>query len=163
MNLFGKQNKKEYVAAILLRHGDGQAYLLETVETTRSIKLIDQRAFNFTNGWDNLTYDIDELLFNLENDHKIELKKTAFFVYSHLIDLHTRDITSPYKEFLEKIIKDNELESLGYLEMDQIISKYLAVKEGSPLSATVIEIDTPAVSVFMCKAWWRPWWIAGWR
>jgi hypothetical protein len=152
MNLFGKQNKKEYVAAILLRHGDGQAYLLETIETTRSIKLIDQRAFNFTNGWDNLTYDVDELLFNLENDHKIELKKTAFFVYSHLIDLHTRDITSPYKEFLEKIIKDNELESLGYLEMDQIISKYLAVKEGSPLSATVIEIDTPAVSVFMYQA-----------
>ncbi len=152
LHFFGKNNKKEFVVAILLRHGDGQGYLLETSDATRAIKLIDQRAFTFTNGWENLTYDIDELLFHLENDHKIELKKASFMIYSHLVDLHTREISSEYKELLEKIIKDNELEALGYLEMDQIISKYIAHKESSPLSATLVEIDTPAVSAFIYQA-----------
>ncbi len=149
MNFFNKADRKEYVVAILLRHNDGQGFLLEVIESKRSVKIIDQRAFTYTNGWENLTYDIDELLFNLENDHKIELKKAAFFVYSHLVDLSTREILAQYKESLEKIIKDNDIEALGYLEMDQIVSKYITEKESSPLSATVIEIDTPAVSVFM--------------
>lgn len=152
LHFFGKNNKKEYVVAILLRHGDGQGYLLEVTESSRTIKLVDQRAFTFTNGWENLTYDIDELLFHLENDHKLELKKASFMIYSHLVDLHTREISSEYKEVLEKIIKDNELEALGYLEMDQIISKYIATKEGSSLSATLVEIDTPAVSAFIYQA-----------
>lgn len=149
MNFFNKADKKEYVVAILLRHNDGQGFLLEVIEAKRSVKIIDQRSFVYTNSWENLTYDIDELLFNLENDHKVELKKAAFFVYSHLVDLSTREILEQYKAPLEKIIKDNEIEALGYLEMDQIISKYITEKESSPLSATVIEIDTPAVSVFM--------------
>jgi len=152
MNFFGKGNKKEYVAAIILRDGDGHVYLLETIEASRSLKCIDQKAFTFTNGWDNLTYDIDELLFNLENDNKIEVKNAAFFIYSHFVDLSTREISAHYEELLKKIVEDNELNTLGYLEMDQIISKYYTSLEKSPLTAIIVEIDAPAVSIFIYQA-----------
>lgn len=152
LHLFGNKDKKEYIVAILLRHNDGQAYLLETHTKTRAVRIADQRAFTFTDGWDKLSYDIDELLLNIEDDNKVELKKAVFFIYSHLVDLHTREVISPYKEALKKIIEENNLESLGYLEMDQVLAKYLTSKEQSPLSATLIEIDTPAVSVFIQQA-----------
>ncbi|KXK11736.1 MAG: hypothetical protein UZ22_OP11002000297 [Microgenomates bacterium OLB23] len=152
MNFFGKTDKKDYVICVVLRHGDGQGFLLETFESSRKVRVVDQRAFTYTNGWDNLTYDIDELLFNIENDNKITVKKAVFFVYSHLVDLTTREIASPYKEILEKIVVDNELDILGYLEMDQVVSRYFTEKEGATLSATMIEVDTPAVSLFIYQA-----------
>ena len=152
MKFFNNSGNKEHVVAVLLRHDEGEGYLFEVSEAGKSVAIADQRAFKFTNGWENLTYDIDELLFYLENDHKIKLKQVVFFIYSHLIDLNTREVASSYRDILTKIVDDNDIEALGYLEMDQVVAKYIEQKEQQPLSAVVVEIDTPAVSLFMYQA-----------
>ena len=140
------ESKPEYIIAILLKQEEGVGFVLEVQQESQSIALLDQRSFRYSNSWESLIYDIDELLFRFETDHKIQLKKTIFFVYSHLVDYETGELKQTYLETLQKAIEENDLESLGYFELDELLARSYAQREGEGLRAVFVEIDVPAVS-----------------
>ena len=152
MGLFNSSSEKiEYIVGLIFRQNEGVGLLLKINSKTKEIEKIDERMFKFSNAWENLVYDVDELLFSIENDHKIKLKKSIFFVYAHLVDRQSGEISPSYSEKLQEITKQNDLECLGYAEYNEVLARYLQEKEQTPLTSIVVEIDSPAVSAFIYK------------
>lgn len=129
-----------------MRQEEGLGLLLKVNHETQTVDILDERAFSYSGTWDNLVYDIDELLFAIENAHSVEIKKAAFFVYSHLVDKKTGELKDSYMTVLKNVIKENNIESLGYIEMDEILARMYSSYEKMPLNAVIIELDVPSVS-----------------
>ena len=64
------------------------------------LELVDRKKFDYTNGWENLTNDVDEALYKLEKNLDLEIKKQSYFVYSHLVDEKIGDIKPVYLQKL---------------------------------------------------------------
>ncbi|OGK38819.1 hypothetical protein A3F34_00530 [Candidatus Roizmanbacteria bacterium RIFCSPHIGHO2_12_FULL_44_10] len=152
MGFFKKNNEAEHIVGIVLRQNEGVGLLLKTNPQARDVVLADERRFPYSNSWENIVYDIDEVLFNIEEEHKIKIKKVIFFVYAHLVDRKTGLVKSTYLDKIKEIVKQNELESLGYIEYNDVLARYLGEKEQGPLTAIVVEIDTTAISAFIYKS-----------
>lgn len=150
-NFSKKEDDIEYIAAILLRQDEGVGYVCKVNNTKKEIELIDERAFKYAHSWESLVYDIDELLFSFENIHALQIKKATFFVYSHLVDPVTGNMKEPYMQSLKDVIKENSLESLGYIELEESLARTYTQLEQSPLNAVMMEVDSAAVSVFVYK------------
>ena len=146
-----KKDAVEQIAGIVLRHESGLALVIKKNNQRHSSQLIDQREFKYSNGWENLTYDIDEVLFTLEKNHNFSLKKTVFFLYSHLIDSRSHSIKDSYLEKINSLIKENQLDAIGYIDYTEALAKYLQNKEQSPLTALIVEIDVPAITASIYK------------
>jgi hypothetical protein len=150
-NFSKKEDDIEHIAAILLRQDEGVGYVCKVNNTKKEIELIDERAFKYSHSWESLVYDIDELLFSFENIHALQIKKATFFVYSHLVDSVTGNLKEPYMQSLKDVVKENNLESLGYIEMEESLARTYSNLEQSPLNAVMMEVDSAAVSVFVYK------------
>lgn len=144
-----KEDSIRHIAGIVLRHKDGTGYILKVNETKQTVDILSESSFSYSNGWDNLVYDIDELLFNFENTHQIEINESSFFMYSHFTDQNTGSLKVEYLEYLKTIIKENKLKPLGYIEVDEVLGKAYSDLESSPLNAVIVEVDQPAVSAFV--------------
>lgn len=151
MKLFNrkKEDTIRHIAGIVLKHKEGTGYVLKVNETKQTVDILAETSFSFSNGWDNLVYDIDELLFNFENTHQIEINESSFFMYSHFTDQNTGSLKMDIMEYLKTIIKENKLKPLGYIEVDEVLGKAYSDLENSPLNAVIVEIDSPAVSAFV--------------
>ncbi|MFQ5452293.1 MAG: hypothetical protein ACE5DQ_01900 [Candidatus Paceibacterota bacterium] len=141
--------KKDYIVGLILKESEGAVLLLKVVNGT--VSLIDESTFSYTNAWENLTQDIDEELFKLEKKHDVKLSKTILFLYYHLVDVDSSQIKRDYLSRLKRIMKENELEVLGFIEHHEALAQYIKHQEQSPLTAVVIEIDKPALSVLIYK------------
>lgn len=151
LNRNKKQDESENIVAILFRQNEGVGYLCHINHTQQSVDILDERAFKYSNAWENLVYDIDELLFNFENIHNLKLTKATFFVYSHLVDTVTGQLKEPYVQSLKTVISENKLDSLGYIELEESLAQVYTKIEQSPLNAVLVEVDTSSVSVFVYK------------
>ncbi|MEK7633351.1 MAG: hypothetical protein AAB437_00715 [Patescibacteria group bacterium] len=146
---FSKKNKKEYYLGIFLK--EEQGILMIFSKETFGLELIDREKFTYTNGWENLTDDVDEALYRLEKNLDIEIKKTIFFVYSHLVDEKIGDIKPVYLQKVKQLVKALELQAMGYVECFEAISFYLEKKEQISLSSILIEIDKTQLGIFVYK------------
>jgi hypothetical protein len=144
-----KEDDTEHIAVILFRQNEGIGYVCKVNHTKQSAEILDERGFVYSNAWENLVYDVDELLFNFENTHNIKLNKAVFFVYSHLVDPVTGSLKEPYLQSFKEVIKENKLESLGYIELEESLAQVYTRLEQSPLNAVLIEVDAASVSVFV--------------
>lgn len=138
------KKENEFIFGILLKENEGKVVLI------KEGKIIDQIKFSYTNNWENLIEDIDEVLYQLENKHNIHVEQTIFFLYSHLID-HNGNIKLPYQQKIKTIVKELELKPLGYIECREAISKIYEENEQNLLTAILIEIDLNYISVFIYK------------
>jgi len=153
MNFFkSKTPQLEYVSGFLLKQEEGVGYLFTIDHDKKCVSLLEQRAFPYTGGWENLIYDIDGILFNIENDYSIRVKKAIFFVYSHLVDKETGELKSTYLDALMNVVKENDLESMGYFELDELLSRSYLELEQAALNAVFVEVDSAAVSAYVYKA-----------
>jgi len=144
------KNKKDsdFFLAIFLKEEKGNVILLKKDSNLISIK--DKADFFYTNGWENLTEDVDTALYQLEKRNpEAILSKTIFFVYSHFIDEVTGNIKNPYLSKIKLLVKNLELEPLGYIDCIEGISAYLEKKEQNPLTATIVELDKNQLGVFV--------------
>lgn len=150
MGLFSekKTDQLEYIAVFLLCQQDARAWVCTVNASTRQVELIDEKKFTTTPTWDSLVYDIDEILFAFEKEHDIKLQKATFFVYSHLIDTQSGELQAQYLDVLKSVLAQNELESLGYIELEESLALSFAEFEHTPLNAVFVEVDMS--SVFMC-------------
>lgn len=148
LQFFNKKNiSDDYFLGIFLKEQKGTLILMKKEKEEIFIK--DKINFSYTNGWENLTEDIDENLYQLEEKYKITVSKTIFFLYSHFIDDVTKNIKAPYLKKIKSLVKDLSLEALGYIECFEAISLYLEKKDQNLLTATIIEIDKTQISVFV--------------
>jgi len=152
MNLpfFSKnKNQDNLYFALFLKEDECIGFILES--NNGRIKNIAQEKFQYSNGWENLTEDVDDLLFKLENQTKKHVKKTIFFVYTHLVDDRTKDIKAVYLSKIKSLTKNLELEVLGYIECFEAVVSYLESKEQSPLTSIIAELDVTNLSLFIYK------------
>lgn len=147
---FSKQkNFDEPFIGLFLKEEEGIAFFM--IKYQQEVEVKEKIKFNYTNGWENLTEDVDEILYKFEKKYQLEISKTIFFVYSHLIDDKTKNIKEPYLNKIKELVKNLQLEALGYIESFEAISFYLENKEEAPLTAILLELDKKQLSLFVYK------------
>lgn len=154
MNSFSpadKAGKKEYYLGIILREKEGCLLVLELDRAHQQVHQIDERPFECLEGWEHIVESIDEVLFQLEQDHNYSFKEVIFFLYAHLVDQQNKKIKQAYLEKIKKITQELELTPLGYIDYQEALSIYLGDKEARPFTAVVVEIDILQLSLFVYK------------
>src|SRR3989344_6701143 len=142
-------NGKKTFFGLFLKEKEGIGLVLKSENA--KIVLLDQEKFNYTDGWEHLAEDIDNLIVKLEQRTKIKLQETIFFVYSHFIDEKTKEIKKPFLQKIKDLVKNLNLKALGYIECYEAIIHYLEKREELPLTAVLIELDHSNLSVFVFK------------
>ena len=152
MNLpfFSKKIKKEsYYLGIFLKEEEGT--LLVISQSLNGAVIREKEKFNYSNGWEGLSNDIDQILYRMEKKLDYQFNKTIFFVYSHLVDDKTGDIKKPYLQKIKDLVKNLEIEAIGYIECYEAVSSLLEDKEEIPLTAVLVELDKSQMSIFVFK------------
>lgn len=145
---FGKKSEKEEVyLGLFIKEEGGIALIMKWEQGRLSIK--EKESFKYSNGWENLTEDIDETLYKLEKNLNIQINQTIFFVYSHLIDEKSGEIKKPFLVKIKELVKNLELKVLGYIECFEAVSFYLEKTEEVPLTAVLLEMDKHQMSLFV--------------
>lgn len=150
-SFFKKKNQdSDYFYGLFLKEISGTVFLIE--KNHQDVFLKDSIEFFYTNGWENLVDDIDEKLYQLEKKYpEIEVSKTIFFLYSHLIDENLSQIKKPYLNKIKDILKILNLKPLGYIECYEAVSFYLEKDQGIFLNSLILEIDLKQLTVIIFK------------
>jgi len=143
---FSNKKQKEFYLGIFLKESQGIVMIF--LKENGRLELVDREKFTYTNGWENLTNDVDEALYKLEKNLDLEIKKTIIFVYSHLVDEKIGDIKQVYLQKIKQLIKSLDLRPMGYIECFEAISFYLQKEDKGSLTAILIEIDKTQVGIF---------------
>ncbi len=134
---------------LFLKEEEGIALILYEEDGKMAIK--EKEHFKYSNGWEHIIQDIDDILFRLEQKLSLSLDQTIFFVYSHFIDEKANDIKKPYIQKIKELVKSLELKALGYIECSEAVLHFLEKKEEMPLTAILVELDKTNVGVFVYK------------
>lgn len=147
-----KSGSGELYCGILLKEAQGTCFIFEKKEST--IHLLKQREFQYMNGWDHIVDDVDNALSIMEQEVAGSAKLThcIFFVFSHLIDIQTKEIGKQYTGKIRDLAKNLELKPLGYMEVIDAIHEQLQQEKQTPLSSVVVELDDTQMTVFLFKA-----------
>ncbi len=140
---------ENFYLGLFLKENEGVAMVL--VLENGKIKIKEKERFIYSNGWENLTEDVDEVLFKIEKSLNIELDKTIFFIYSHLVNEKGTAIKKPYLDKIKGLVKNLELSPIGYIESSEAVSSFLTKKEETPLTAILVELDVSQLSIFIYK------------
>lgn len=142
---------REAYMGLILKENEGEVILLEANTETRIIHPLDQKKFTFTDAWEHLDADVDQTLFELEKRSNVEVEKTVLFIYSHFVDQEKKTIRSPYKGKIKALADELGLSLMGFVEFHEALGVYFHAVEQTALSAIVIELDGPSVSIFVYK------------
>lgn len=144
-----KKISSEHYYGLFLKEQEGVLFLLR--RTHESVNIISQEKFAYSNGWENLLNDVDDCMSKLEAQMKVQPSKTIFFLYTHFIDEHTHEIKKPYLHSIKELVKNLELQPLGYIGCYDAVVEFLKKKEGSTLNAIIIELDKTNIGVYISK------------
>ncbi len=142
-------NKKECYLGIFLQEKKTTGYVYEL--SGNNIHILEQYSAEFSDGLKKLVEDIDDILFRLETDTNKKLKKTIFFVTSQYVDDSTKQIKKEYKGIIKSVVKELELEALGFIECYEAVSTLLSKKSGTQLNAILVELDKTITSITVFK------------
>lgn len=143
--------KKVYYLGLIVKEDEGCAFILESDNAFKKTKKIDQKKFSYSDSWERIVEDVDEVLFQLEKNNKIKVNQAIFFLYSHLVDQKNKQIKKPYLLKIKKIASELELKPLGYIEFHEALSLRLEEKEEAPLTSIIIELDKQSISLLVYK------------
>jgi hypothetical protein len=148
-SFFKKQIKEsqKYLGLFLKEQG-GVLMIIE--ENNDQMILKEKRNFAYSNGWENLTDDVNESLALLKTEEQ-ELNHLIIFVYSHLVDQNTKEIKKPILLSIKKMVNHLNFQPLGYIEAGDALANFLQEKDNLPLTAILVEIDKTELSVFIYK------------
>lgn len=138
--LYGGIFLKESEGMILLIHPHGDIFEIKDVE-----------RFAYTDGWEHILEDVDEAIFRLEKRHGITVNEAIFFIYSHFVDPIRKEIKKPYVGRIQEIVKNLELQALGYIECHEAVVGFLEKKNESSLNAVLVEVDLSEIAVNVYK------------
>lgn len=144
-----KQNEKVYLG-LFLKQESGVCMLLHSEKD--GIRILKKEKFIYSNGWENLIEDVDDVLFRMEKETKKTVKETIIFVYSYFINEETSDIAQPYLNKIKSLTKNLDLKPIGYLECHEALVAQLEKKEQLVLTAIILELDKNYVDLFVYKS-----------
>lgn len=152
-NFFNKSNSSsnKYYFGLILREDDGVGMILEIDEVKNKIVIIDESKFNYSNSWERIVEDVDQVLSRLENQNKTKVEKVIYFVYSHMVSQTDKQIKPVYLNKIKRIAKELDLKPLGYIAYHEALVSYFRRLEESPLTSTIIELDKNSISLFVYK------------
>ncbi len=145
---FKKTIEKRYLG-LFLKEKEGIGISIS--EKNGTMILEDFEKFNYSNGWDNICEDVDEMLIKLEGRVNFHFKETIFFVYSHFVDQSSRQINKSILNVIKTLVKSIELNAMGYIEVYEAVAKYLEVRDEAPLTAIIAELDSTFTGLFIFK------------
>lgn len=146
-----KKNKTEEKIYYGLFLKEDQGVVLIFRHNNRNLEIIDQEKFEFSNSWENLTEDVDNVLSKLENQTQKSSNSLIIFVYSHFTDEKTQEIKIPYLQKIKKLVKELDLKAIGFIEATEAIVSHLEEKEEAPLTAIIIEMDKTDLTASIFK------------
>jgi hypothetical protein len=144
-----KEDPKEYYFGLFLRGDSAVGFLFEIKDGM--VSQIAKETCKYSNGWEGILDDIDELLSVLENETQIHIDQCIFFVYSYFIDQETQEIKEPYKDVIKSISKELELKPMGYIECHEAVKDMLEKKGSIPLNCVLVELDHNHLSYYVYK------------
>jgi len=143
-----KTKSEEKYLGLLLKEQDGVLMILAKEEGR--LVLQEKINFSYSNGWENLTDDVDENL-SLLTLGKEKISKLIIFVYSHLVDQATKQIQRPILSSIKKMVEELAFSPLGYIEVGEAVASFLQKEENLPLNSILVEIDKTQLSIFVYK------------
>lgn len=143
-----KFQEEETYLGLFLKENEGMLFYINQTDSG-NLKISKKEKFAFTDGWERLIEDVDEVLNRLETTTGKSPEKTVFFIYSHLVDPVTKQIKRPYLQKIKQLVKNLELKPLGFIECHEAILDYLQQKEKMPLTTNLIEFDKTALGIFV--------------
>jgi len=143
-----EKNRKPFLG-LLLKENDGIIFAIH--EEMGHFSILDNEHFSYTDGWEHIAEDIDEILFKLENSRKIQFNETIFFLYSHLIDSKGEEIKKLYFDKIKNLVKNLELKALGYIECYEGVVRFLEHREELPLTGIIVELDKTQLTMIVYK------------
>lgn len=152
-NFFNKTNNSavKYYFGLILREDDGVGMILKIDETKHTISIVDESKFNYSNSWERIVEDVDQVLSLLENQNNLKVTQIIYFVYSHMVSQADKQIKPIYLNKIKRIAKELELKPLGYIAYHEALVNYFRRIEESPLTSTIIELDKNSISLFIYK------------
>lgn len=148
-NFFSRNNEVRSYFGLFLKSQEGIGMAINN--QNGQFTVADQVKFKYSNGWENLSQDVDEVILRLENRTRLKLDDTIVFVFSHFIDAKTGQIKQAYTSILKDLFKNLELKPLGYIECYEAVTKFLEERDGIPLTSILIELDSTELSVVIYK------------
>lgn len=150
---FLNENKQsgEVYCGILLKEAQGICYVYE--KKPKSVFLLKQKEFQYSDGWEHIVDDIDEALSLIEQElgKQTIISQCVFFVFAHLIDQNTHEVAKPYITKLRDISKLLELKPVGYMEVIDAVHEELEQEKQTRLSSIIAELDDTQMTIFLFK------------
>ncbi len=143
----GKKTAEKHYIGLFLKHDALEAFLYQISGTI--LTTIAHQTRPYSNGWDNLTEDADEVLFGIEQETKKSFEDAILFLHSNLINAASREIDDPYKQHIKKLLKQLELKPLGFIECYEAVVTYLEKRDHTLLNAVLVELSGDQVGVYV--------------
>jgi len=144
-----KKTVPEEYFGLLLKEDKANCFLIK--KNHGHYTLVDEILITYSNGWESLTEDVDEALSLLEQRHKVSLKETIIYIYSHFVDENSGKIKKVYFDKIKSLLKNLELHPLGYIECYEGIVDNLSQKEGLIVNLILLELDLTQLTLFIFK------------
>lgn len=144
-----KQKEKEFYFGLYLTNDSAVGFVFE-IDNGQSA-ILAKEVTKFSNGWENILQDVDNLISILEAETKVYLEQAIFFVHSYIIDQESHEIKNPYKDIIKKLVKELELKPLGYIEVHEAVKEYVQQRDQAPPNAVFVELDTNHVGISVYK------------
>ncbi len=122
-SLFQKKPKRDLFHGLLLNEIGFTHFIFEKSSTEVSIDYED--AHKYSHGFDKILDDVDEALFNAENRVNQKINSIIFFVPTYAVDSHNKEVAQPFRRAISEIVKNLELDAMGYIEMFDIFKGLL--------------------------------------
>ena len=106
-----KKNIKDVFFGLFLKESQGCGYIL--VQDEHGVTVKTKKKFQYSDSWEHLTEDVDEILYKLEQETQCHVEKTIFFLFSHLIDESVKEIKRPYLQKIKELSKNLEFKPVG--------------------------------------------------
>lgn len=141
----------EVYCGILLKESQGICYVYE--KNIHSVRLLKQKEFLYSDAWEHIVDDVDEVLSLIEQDlgKQTIISQCVFFIFAHFIDQATHEIAKPHITKMRDISKLLELKPIGYMEVIDAVHEELEKDKQTRLSSIVVELDDTQMTIFLFK------------
>lgn len=141
-HLIARRPKRDVFIGLLLFETFAVVHAFERTEG--SLEVIKTKQFSYSQGFDKVLDQVDEVLYNFEKALSVRFKKVLFALPSSAVKAETKDVVAPYRSAVSEIVQNLELEAMGYIEMNDIVKSLGSTGETS-LLIEVGKLKTPVM------------------
>lgn len=142
---------EENCLILLLQEGGGEAILCRFDKTAKVVSVLQKEHFSYSDAWERLVEDVDEVLYKLEEKAGTKADKCMIFIYSHFVDVDKKEIKQPYLDKINTISSEMGLDMVGFMECHEILFTYFSKVGAGVFSGIFCEIDESFVTIFVYR------------